>query len=258
MFQSAQDVGLFVERIRGIMSSDEGLPLGVSPSIIDMAVYTNNRCLRLVLSAKFAELGKRHLLSFDSNSETVRTRSEVDLQDFVNSLASTAYSKSSNSSLKKINVSSHHLNTSLQIPVKKSFRKRTEKRLNASKVQNRHSGKVSHWKLKSTNPIVKRVIDFFKLTVLPKWPLPLFPGQHERVSKAYLSKVTECFDREGNLHKLLLNVGGNRFCYNIKRQHKSNHIYFVVDIAEGSYYQRCHDITCRRFMSQKLRLFSGN
>ncbi len=42
-------------------------------------------------------------------------------------------------------------------------------------------------------------------------------------------------------------VGGNRFCQRIQRQHKSNHIYLTVDLVTGHVTQRCHDPECSGF-----------
>lgn len=44
---------------------------------------------------------------------------------------------------------------------------------------------------------------------------------------------------------LVYNVGGNRYCHNIGREHKSNHTMMVADISRGVCYQRCHDPDCR-------------
>jgi hypothetical protein len=48
------------------------------------------------------------------------------------------------------------------------------------------------------------------------------------------------------------NVTGNRFCRRINRPHKSNHIYFVVDISKLCVWQRCYDPDCRSFRSPPI------
>ncbi len=42
-------------------------------------------------------------------------------------------------------------------------------------------------------------------------------------------------------------VGRNRFCQRIQRQHKSNHIYLTVDLTSGNVTQHCHDPDCSGF-----------
>ena len=65
--------------------------------------------------------------------------------------------------------------------------------------------------------------------------IPTLRPSVERVTLTY--QVTNC-----------------RWCENIGRAHKSNHIYWVVDVTNGSYCQRCHDPECRFFSSQKRPL----
>lgn len=44
-------------------------------------------------------------------------------------------------------------------------------------------------------------------------------------------------------------IAHNRWCANVGRAHKSNGIYFVVDLRRGVWSQRCYDPDCRRFRS---------
>lgn len=39
-------------------------------------------------------------------------------------------------------------------------------------------------------------------------------------------------------------IHGNRFCSNINREHKSNHIKYIVNIPNATYYQSCFDPDC--------------
>ena len=48
-----------------------------------------------------------------------------------------------------------------------------------------------------------------------------------------------------------------RWCGNINRPHKSNGVYFVVDLAEGSWSQRCYDPSCRGYRSPPMPLPHG-
>ena len=40
-------------------------------------------------------------------------------------------------------------------------------------------------------------------------------------------------------------MDGNRWCGNVGRQHKSNGVMYVVNLATGIFYQKCHDHECR-------------
>ncbi|EFN88011.1 DNA-directed primase/polymerase protein [Harpegnathos saltator] len=44
-------------------------------------------------------------------------------------------------------------------------------------------------------------------------------------------------------------IYGNRFCENIGRWHKSNNIYWIVDLNKKEIYQKCHDEDCSGFSS---------
>lgn len=48
---------------------------------------------------------------------------------------------------------------------------------------------------------------------------------------------------------IVYDIVGNRYCENIKRQHRSNNIKYIVDLVNCSYYQKCHDLDCYTFRS---------
>lgn len=49
--------------------------------------------------------------------------------------------------------------------------------------------------------------------------------------------------------RILYSVGGSRFCLNVKREHSSNHIYFICDLAKMTMAQFCH--SCVGFRSEE-------
>lgn len=48
---------------------------------------------------------------------------------------------------------------------------------------------------------------------------------------------------------IIYDIGDNRWCGNIKRQHKSNHIYYIADLKFSHIYQKCHDFECTHYRS---------
>uniref|UniRef100_A0A7N0VCT6 DNA-directed primase/polymerase protein n=2 Tax=Kalanchoe fedtschenkoi TaxID=63787 RepID=A0A7N0VCT6_KALFE len=48
---------------------------------------------------------------------------------------------------------------------------------------------------------------------------------------------------------MVYSMARNRYCERIGRQHKSNHIMYVVDLRRATYYQKCHDPDCRGYRS---------
>ncbi|XP_020590560.1 DNA-directed primase/polymerase protein isoform X2 [Phalaenopsis equestris] len=48
---------------------------------------------------------------------------------------------------------------------------------------------------------------------------------------------------------MVYNMSRNRYCERIGREHKSNHVLYVVDFQRAGYYQKCHDPDCRGYRS---------
>ena len=45
---------------------------------------------------------------------------------------------------------------------------------------------------------------------------------------------------------IVYQIGGNRFCHNIGRHHKSNNVIYCADLPLGGYFQKCLDPDCRQ------------
>ncbi|KAB1204910.1 DNA-directed primase/polymerase protein [Morella rubra] len=48
---------------------------------------------------------------------------------------------------------------------------------------------------------------------------------------------------------MIYSMSRNRYCERIGRQHKSNHVMYIVDLRRAAYYQKCHDPDCRGYRS---------
>ncbi|XP_074381097.1 uncharacterized protein LOC141721856 isoform X2 [Apium graveolens] len=48
---------------------------------------------------------------------------------------------------------------------------------------------------------------------------------------------------------MVYNMSRHRYCERIGRQHKSNHVMYIVDLRRAAYYQKCHDPDCRGYRS---------
>jgi len=46
----------------------------------------------------------------------------------------------------------------------------------------------------------------------------------------------------------------SKYCENVKREHKSNHVWFLIDTKTNTISQRCHDEGCAQFQGRKYRL----
>ena len=47
---------------------------------------------------------------------------------------------------------------------------------------------------------------------------------------------------------------GAHFCENVGRAHRSNYVYFVVNLRNAQYAQKCHDPDCAHFRSEWMPL----
>ena len=53
---------------------------------------------------------------------------------------------------------------------------------------------------------------------------------------------------------IIYDIDNNRWCGNIQRQHKSNHVYFVADLKFHVLYQKCHDPDCENYKSPGIHI----
>jgi hypothetical protein len=82
------------------------------------------------------------------------------------------------------------------------------------------------------------------------------PPEYADIEK-YISVVVESFggrvrkiwapDLDG-IYKFEI-TGSYRYCDNVRRHHRKNQIYFMVDPMNKTYYQMCHDPECFGFRS---------
>ncbi|KAK0398087.1 hypothetical protein QR680_002422 [Steinernema hermaphroditum] len=54
--------------------------------------------------------------------------------------------------------------------------------------------------------------------------------------------------------QLFYQLHGSRYCFNIGREHRSNHVYWVVNIQKFNCYQKCFDPDCAGFKSYQFAL----
>ena len=47
---------------------------------------------------------------------------------------------------------------------------------------------------------------------------------------------------------------GSHYCQHIGRDHKSNHVYYVANVVQGVFAQKCHDPDCARYRSEWMPL----
>lgn len=56
------------------------------------------------------------------------------------------------------------------------------------------------------------------------------------------------------VNKLVYSIVKNRYCGNVRRQHKNNNVKYVVDLKEMYWYQKCYDPDCQNYRSNGTKL----
>lgn len=49
----------------------------------------------------------------------------------------------------------------------------------------------------------------------------------------------------------------HKYCENVYRHHKANHIYFIVDPVNRTFFQNCYDPDCQGFRSRSRPIIKG-
>lgn len=57
-----------------------------------------------------------------------------------------------------------------------------------------------------------------------------------------------------SVNRLVYSIVKNRYCGNVKRQHKNNNVKYVVDLNEMYWYQKCYDPDCHQYRSNGTKL----
>jgi hypothetical protein len=97
----------------------------------------------------------------------------------------------------------------------------------------------------------------FPITSLVDWVLSAAAGpdslpssQRAHVRSWTLKRKKELneFDPAGFI-LATFEIGGSRYCFNVMRHHKGNHVAWHVDFLSKQAWQTCHDIDCKHFRS---------
>lgn len=218
-------------------------------TLVDLNVYSSNQNFRLILSSKFRERGRRPLQMFLPHSREVRSLEHLTYDTFRDTLLSCNGWHKNNllawpSVQKKIINRRHNQNRNI-VP-----RYRREERFIANPDplrQNPDRGPPIHHNLaRDQYPNLKA---YFTTQVLPHWPQLLHPNIPPTQSVGTITHVE--YSRYSR-NFVCVKVVGNRFCHSAQRQHRSNNIYFVLDLKEFVFRQGCYDIACNGALSQAL------
>lgn len=189
-------------------------------SIIDLGVYTRNRAFRLFLSSKAK---KKEVLQCTRRFWTHREERDI----FYGSLV-TNIDKEQNKKL----IEYHDVTVSL-----------SQKSNGCANIFSGHGYRRDSL---SQNPTKQKELPCAELV---EFVLNDFDSWSDaKMNKAAVRSWVAFPDHD----TLILNLVGNRYCENIKRQHKSNNVMLILDFQRGVYHQKCHDPDCKG-MNPQLR-----
>ena len=189
-------------------------------SIIDLGVYTRNRAFRLFLSSKAK---KKEVLQCTRRFWTHREERDIFYRSLVTNI-----DKEQNKNL----IEYHNVTVPL-----------SQKSNGCANIFSGHGYRRDSL---SQNPTKQKELPCAELV---EFVLNDFDSWSDaKMNKAAVRSWVAFPDHD----TLILNLVGNRYCENIKRQHKSNNVMLILDFQRGVYHQKCHDPDCKG-MNPQLR-----
>ncbi|KAF7013944.1 unnamed protein product [Triticum aestivum] len=193
----------------------------VDQLFVDTAVYSRNRCFRLAFSSKS---GKK---SFLVATGRFKCKNMNDKELFMESLICRL-----DDDCDKL------LICKLDLECKKALHFDTE--ASVTRIQGKNC-RVAIDTYRS---------DFPQAYTYGRSPFPALDGFIESIASfGSVSGKIRCwywFSQDG---LMIYSMSRSRYCEHIGREHKSNHVMYIVDFQRAAYYQKCYDPDCRGYRS---------
>ncbi|VAH41958.1 unnamed protein product [Triticum turgidum subsp. durum] len=193
----------------------------VDQLFVDTAVYSRNRCFRLAFSSKS---GKK---SFLVATGRFKCKNMNDKELFMESLICRL-----DDDCDKL------LICKLDLECKKALHFDTE--ASVTRIQAKNC-RVAIDTYRS---------DFPQAYTYGRSPFPALDGFIESIASfGSVSGKIRCwywFSQDG---LMIYSMSRSRYCEHIGREHKSNHVMYIVDFQRAAYYQKCYDPDCRGYRS---------
>ncbi|GAB2265148.1 hypothetical protein Dimus_000213 [Dionaea muscipula] len=182
---------------------------------VDNAVYSRNRCFRLALSSK---AGKTSML-LPTGRFRCKDMNEADM--FMASLICNM-----DEDCEKL------LICKMEVDCMKTLHFDTEMNCNYRKFSTACAPEVSGTCFMEKSPFP--ALDAFIISV---------------ASLGNVAGKIRCWYWFSQYGLMVYSMSRNRYCERIGREHKSNHVMYVVDLQWALYYQKCYDPDCRGYRS---------
>ena len=192
--------------------------------IVDLGVYDRNRCFRTLFSSK---LGSSSCLSLLADSSMLGCIRPLQLLNSLITLVSPAVRLFEDSLL--------------TTPDKLACRSTSRASMHGA-----HPYRIRRSQPPSTvAPTCSADIDELQRHIMSVW---------DRVSGDGCSRQRQSWSVKLYPRCLTLTPSLCRYCCKVARGHRSNHVYFVVDPQQGTFWQKCHNEACRSYRSKPFRL----
>ncbi|OEL19097.1 hypothetical protein BAE44_0019875 [Dichanthelium oligosanthes] len=192
----------------------------VDQLFMDTAVYSRNRCFRLAFSSKF---GKK---SFLVPSKRFKCKEMNDKDVLMESLICRL-----DDNCDKL------LICKLDLECKKTLHFDSESSMPRIHGRNR-------------DPISTYRSDFPHEYTYGKSPFPALDGFIESIASfGNVSGKIRSWYWFSQYGLMIYSMLRSRYCEHIGREHKSNHVMFIVDFQRAAYYQKCYDPDCQGYRS---------
>ncbi|XP_038880469.1 DNA-directed primase/polymerase protein isoform X2 [Benincasa hispida] len=107
-----------------------------------------------------------------------------------------------------------------------------------------------HFSFAKEVPLTGCMRDVSATSCMGRSPFPAVDKFVESVaSTGCLAGKIRCWYWFSEYGLIVYSMSRNRYCERIGREHKSNHVMYVVDLRRAAYYQKCHDPDCRGYRS---------
>ena len=216
-------------------------------TFIDLNVYNNNQNFRLILSSKFAEKGERPLNLYVPEIGSTILEDELTYDMFRQTLLACNGLKNINllgwPSIKPCNKRRRYNEPLNHVAAAEPVPQVLQPERGHRRILNHHHPQS----IKLATTQYPKLHQYFATQILPNWPQLLDPALPPAPCTGKITLI-EYSRYSGNF--VYVKITGNRFCHAVQRKHRSNNIYFLVEVPEFLFRQGCYDVSCNGVLSQ--------
>ena len=222
IFPSNADCGAFVKHLVSSLAEEEMKMFQVKEQegnltrFIDLSVYSRNRNFRLYLSTKLGKTAQLSVSAIDVSSAVLLEEYSEKSQDDME------WRIFCNSLITNVDQTAGSVISLVNVDtITTNRRDRTSK--------------ATETVIKSSSSSPYPEIDHFVSQLVA-------PGRIRQ------------WKYEGQTESLVYDIAGNRYCSNVGRQHRSNHIFFTCQLSLGVLQQGCYDPSCSGYRGPQIIL----